>query len=371
MSFENSYIKDIEPYKLASHKVWDEISNEGILKLDWNEATIPASPEVKKRILETIEKIGFRYYPNVKNLELISSIAKYTQVNTANVQYFPSSDTAHEYIASVFLSINDRVLILGPTYDNFRLACQAKGSEIIYANCYDDDFNLQNDLYIRQIEQVKPKLAYICNPNNPTGSKIEREYIAYLLERFPDILFVIDEAYIEFSVDSCSTLLAKYQNMIVSRTFSKAFALANFRIGYLLASEVIIDVINKIRNAKNVTTLSQEAAIGALMDFDYTRSYIDEVVLARDFFRDEINSKFKGLLFAYESSGNFTLIKCNSSYLKQRLIVGLEERDIFVRNLAHKGLSELYVRITIGTRGQMRRVIDAITDVINHGDLNV
>ena len=364
MSFENWYIKDIEPYKLASHKVWDDVCNRDILKLDWNEATIPASPYVKKRILETIDKIEFRYYPNVNNMELLTAIAGYTQLNIENIQYFPSSDAAHEYIASVFLTSEDRVLILSPTYDNFRLTCQSRGADISYVNCFDGAFQFQSELFINVLKETKPIIAYMCNPNNPTGSIIRREYIKKILTLFPDILFVLDEAYIEFSSGSCGDFVKEYDNLIVSRTFSKAFALANFRIGYILASPKLIVSINKIRNSKNVTTLSQEAAVAALHDSQYMQAYVNEVIVARQYFIEEINRRFGDKLIAYESHGNFVLVKCSSEILKKTLIKGLEEQDIFIRDLSHKELNGLHIRITIGTRTQMRQVLNVIENII-------
>ncbi|MFB1078177.1 histidinol-phosphate transaminase [Photobacterium damselae] len=362
MKFENEYIKNITPYKLASHKVWDEVGNDEILKLDWNEATIPASPIVKKRVLETIDKIGFRYYPNVNNTELNESLSKYTGLSMESILYFASSDYAQEYIVSVFLSKDDNVLILGPTYDNFRLACQSRGAQVHYTY-YDNEFKFNLDNYKEHIGKLKPKVAYICNPNNPTGTQISSKIIEDIVSNHLDTLFIIDEAYIEFSSDSCSYLIDKFENVIISRTFSKAFALANFRIGYLLSSKGIIDSLNKIRNAKNINSLSQEAAIAALSDIEYTKKYVDEVLQAKEYMLKKINN-LKDIT-AFDSKGNFLLIKCLERSVKLKIIYEFENNNIFVRDLNHNTLSEFYFRITIGTLKQMERVVAILENILN------
>ena len=129
-------------------------------------------------------------------------------------------------------------------------------------------------------------MVYICNPNNPTGNVHSKEYIEYLLEEYPDTLFLVDEAYYEFSGITVKDLVLRYDNLLISRTMSKAFALANFRLGYLIASKDNIQFINKIRNPKNLSTLAQEAACAALSDVDYMWRYVEEVKRGKAFSLD-------------------------------------------------------------------------------------
>lgn len=362
MKFPNKYLRNLKPYKLASHKVWQVSPSEraGILKLDWNEATIPPTPLVNERIKKLIDNpTFFNLYPATFNAELISLLAKYVVVPEDNVQYFGSSDALHEYICKVFISVGDPVMILGPSYDNFRLTCQANGAEVNWSN-YKEDFTFDADKFEEDITTIDPAMVYICNPNNPTGNYHAQDYIEHLLKSFPDTLFLIDEAYYEFCGKSCKDLVLKYDNILISRTMSKAFALANFRVGYLIASKDNVQFVNRIRNPKNLSTFAQEAACAALTDVDYMRHYVDEVHKGMDYFRKE-SEKFAIKYSLLSSEGNFILIKFPTYEEKLALLTFLTENNIFVRDTMHDKIVKNCFRITCGTVEQMKVVISAIS----------
>lgn len=361
MKFENKHIQNLMPYMVASHKIWDVTPEERIeiLKLDWNEATIAPSPKVLERIQSLLaESSFFQYYPSTYNEILHEKLSNYVSLPKENIQYFPSSDSLHEYISTVFLAENDEVLILGPTYDNFRLAAESHGCKVQYFN-YDQSFQFNLELFASQIQEVQPKIVYICNPNNPTGTVIEPLKIKYLLDKFPNVLFLIDEAYIEFSGNSVSDCCLTNDNLLISRTFSKAFALANFRIGYLLSSKSNIDSISKIRNAKNFNTFSQEAAIAALDDLEYTQNYVNEVNQAKRIFLDFLTSECNGIS-AQMGFGNFILMRFDNVELKTSFFNFMKNNNIFLRDLTHSELLSNCLRITIGNKSQMEVVMGKI-----------
>lgn len=366
MALEKEQITNLQPYKVASHKIWDVSPEErsNILKLDWNEATIPPSPLVHKRIMELLEHPNFyQFYPATHSDELHERLANYAQVNKENLQYFPSSDSLHEYISTVFLGVNDTVLLLGPTYDNFRLTCEARGAKTEYFN-YSELFEFDALAFENRISNLSPNLVYICNPNNPTGNIISVKIIEGLIRRFPEIMFLIDEAYFEFSGESAKDLVTTYENLLVTRTLSKAFALANFRIGYLISSQTNIMNISKVRNPKNFTTFSQEATIAALSDVAYTMNYVNEVKFSRTRFYEFLIQLNKGIK-PIKSEGNFMLMQFESEEIKSNFVQFMEEHNIFLRNLTHSPLLLNCLRITIGTEEQMKYVSNKITDFFN------
>ena len=270
MKFPNKYLRNLKPYKLASHKIWSVAPEQRVevLKLDWNESTIAPSPLVTERVHILLNQPSFfNLYPATYNEELLKLLAKYVELPTENIQYFGSSDVLHEYICKAFISVGDPVMILGPSYDNFRLTCQANGADVFFSN-YNDDFTFYASAFEDDIQQKEPAVVYICNPNNPTGNVHSKDYIEHLLQEYPDTLFLIDEAYWEFSGITVKDLVLKYDNILISRTMSKAFGLANIRVGYLIASKENVQFINKIRNPKNVSTIAQVAACAALEDTD-------------------------------------------------------------------------------------------------------
>lgn len=361
MRYVNKYLRNLAPYKLASHKIWDVPAEERnkILKLDWNEATIPPSPLVQQRLADLINQHpDYNLYPCAYNKELHTLLADYAEVPKENIQYFASSDVLHEYVARVFISIGDPVLILGPTYDNFRLTCEAQGGKVYYSE-FSNGFYLSEEVFEDDIHRANPSLVYICNPNNPTGNLICLEFIEKLLSNYTETLFLIDEAYFEFTGVTAKELIFKYENLLISRTMSKAFALASFRIGYLLSSSENIITISKVRNPKNFTLFAQIAAIAALSDIEYMKSYVKEVNLAKLQFANFIKSMNPSLRI-FNSNGNFLLIHLLEPGDKKDLIAHLETNDIFVRDFVHSKLLLNCFRITVGTREQMKIVENVI-----------
>ncbi len=357
----NKYLQNITPYKVVPHKIWDIDSQNrnNVLKLDWNEATIQPSPLVQKRLTELIEQDHFfNLYPRTSNEKLLNKLSEYVQLPEENIQYFASSDSIHEYIAKMYIAENDRVLIQAPSYDNFRLTVQANGGQVFFSYT-DENFQFNKDSFEKDLKSIKPSFVYLCSPCNPCGFQHSKQYIENLLKKYPEIMFLIDEAYSEFSQNSVKDLVLNYENILITRTMSKAFALANFRFGYLLASKFNIDSINSIRNPKNISTFSQEAVMAALCDIDYMKNYVTQVTQARDFFFNFLQ-KYNNYLTVYPSCANFVLIKCSSFAIKANLFKYLQQNNIFVRNLTQ--CPQLYpcIRITIGTTEQMQKAAQVI-----------
>ena len=363
MKFINKYLRNLAPYKVASHKVW-EVSDEerkNILKLDWNEATVPPSPKVKERLQALVDNEFLYYlYPSTNNEEILQRLSIYTKLPFDNLQYFASSDSLHEYLVRMYITVGDPILILGPTYDNFRLTSQAQGAVIHYYN-YDADFNLDQQGFINQIQELNPSLVYICNPNNPSGNLIPSNFLKHLITSFPEVIFLIDEAYYEFSQETIADEVVNFSNLFVSRTFSKAFALANFRAGYLISDINNIQQISKIRNPKNFTTFAQEAVIGVLSDAAYMWDYVKEVEEAKRWFVKQLVA-LPYIDKVFESHANFVLIRFRDFDAKMKIFNQLNEKNIFVRNLLHSDKLINCLRISIGTEEQMVKVLEAMKE---------
>jgi len=364
MRFINKYLRNLAPYKVASHKIWEVPSDERkkMLKLDWNEATVPPSPKVNERLQKLVNEQEVYYlYPSTHNAELLGLLSAYTSLPKENIQYFASSDSLHEYLVRMFVGVGDPILILGPTYDNFRLTCESQGAQTYYHD-YSDSFELDKAAFKDKVREITPSLVYLCNPNNPTGNVLEKDYLLEMVAAFPDTIFLIDEAYFEFYGETMSNYVLVHPNLFVTRTFSKAFALANFRAGYLIASAENIAQISKIRNPKNFTTFTQEAVIAVLSDVAYMRKYVDEVLKARDYFEEKLKGSplIKNI---FPSQGNFVLVEFSDFDIKMKVYNGLSDHNIFVRNLMHSKLLMNTLRITIGTREQMERVIKVIDTI--------
>lgn len=360
-----SYIEHISPYVLAKNTFWDirQEKQNNIFKLDWNESTIPPSPKVIETITELLKDDSiYCYYPNTNNRRLIASLANYLNVHEDEVQYFPSSDTLHEIITRCWLNKDDCVAILWPSYDNFRFSAEITGARIIYAE-------MENLTYTKKVmydvlDCYKPRLAYLCNPNNPTGCLIPKDDIIHFLKLFPDTMFIIDEAYAEYSGQSVSDQIREFDNLLITRTFSKAFGIANLRIGYAVSSAVNIQTISKLRNPKNISTISQEAAIAALEDKEYMFACVEEVRRAKTEFCYRLTNA-PGVKQVYPSHGNYVLIEFKCKKTRNRIVQRLSNYNIFVRELSQSEKLLQCIRITIGTRDQMRYVASRMIEILN------
>jgi histidinol-phosphate aminotransferase len=358
-SFSNVWLENINPYKVASHKVFDNRLVDH-LKLDWNEGTVSLyKNKLIDGIIEYIDKIGLNIYPDVANEELLRLLSDYASVSSENIQYFSSSDSSHEVLTRTFLNVNDCVLILGPTYDNFRLNCETMGAKCFFTEYKNSSIEIITSIQ-KSIEKINPKLVYICNPNNPTGDILERDVLVSLIRNNKNVLFIIDEAYFEFGGITLSDICLTDVNLIITRTMSKAFCLAGIRFGYIIAPKLLLSSINKVRNPKSVAALSQICAIVALNNIDEMKSYVKEVLNAKVEFVDRLIAMNIGINIRAESGGNFLLMEFKDEYLRKIFISAFNGHNIYVREFTHISGLEKYLRITIGTRPQMMRVIEAI-----------
>jgi len=360
--FENKNIRNITPYTLSTPEAWTFNKDKNVLKLDWNEATINPSPHVIKRILNVIRDGKLNWYPNINNTELTKKISKYNSVHIDQVQYFSSSDSLHEYIVRAFIDESDIVLSISPTYDNFRAVAESNGANVQFYDL-DNSFNLNFSQLNKDLKIIKPKVVYIVNPNNPTGTIYDSKDLFKLIEKNKKILFIVDEAYFEFSNQTLSSHISELENLLISRTFSKAFALASFRIGYLISCSKNIEIINRIRNPKNISLFAQEAAIAALDDINYTKDYVKSVKTAKSNFMKFL--KKLDWMEPIDGKGNFIFIKLNSLQLKTDFINYLKKNKIFIRDYGHIEKTKNYIRITIGSSHQMIIVQNQIENFIN------
>lgn len=352
----NDSIVNLKPYKLTEHSAWDDFKNKEILKLDWNESTVPPSPLVRKYLTEYLELDRLNWYPDINNRSLLQKISDYTKMPEENIDYFASSDCIHEYLARIFLEVDDDVLILGPTYDNFRAVAEGFGSKIFIVNADEkNNFEIPLQKLKNKIKEINPTITYICNPNNPTGKIIDKKEIVKLAEKYPNTAFVVDEAYFEFSRISIASDVLKYKNIIVTRTFSKAFGLASARIGYLIANKFIINLLKKIKNHKSISSFAQISAFGALSDLDYMKANVENVIQGKILFCEWAKLKKFNVISGY---GNFLLIDFGD--LKDSIIDYLKSHKIYIRKYDHvKGMGT-FTRITIGSSELMIRVCNKI-----------
>lgn len=246
------------------------------LKLDWNESTVAPSPGVVARIQEFLaNQHHLNWYPDLFSHRLSPLIARHNGREEDEVLVTNGSDDALELICKTYLDAGDEVVVPRPTYTHFLVFARAQGGEIVSVT-NDDPFANDLDGILGAITE-RTKIIYIVNPNNPTGQIYDERELEIIARKAPHALVVVDEAYYEFCGQTASALVARFPNVIVTRTFSKAYGLAGLRIGYALAAPHIVRDFKKIHNPKGVNVIAQIAAETALADQDHLMNFVAEV----------------------------------------------------------------------------------------------
>jgi len=345
-------IEKMKPYKIVSHEVWQNtISRQDILKLDWNESDVNIFPELMALLLSEIDINNSHLYPPAINFKLQNLLADYAGVSNSNITSTNGSDHGLELIVRSYINPEDKVVIISPTYDNFR----------IYAESASDNVQLYfpENIFSTDIKNINTavsdaKMVYLCNPNNPTGWLYSELEIEQLLSNNNNTIFIIDEAYYEFSKLTVKGLINKYSNLYITRTFSKAFALASFRIGYIISDPRNIEYINKIKNHKSLPYFAMYAAIHALSNIGKVNCHIEEVKKGEALLVDYFSKK--GIKY-FTTPGNFINIKLDRAI---EFILKMKNQNIYVRSLAHLKGCENMVRITLGEPKTIIKLIAVI-----------
>ena len=325
----------------------------GWVKLNTNECPYPPSPRVAEAIRHHLEHDGalLRLYPNPKSSGLRRVVADLHGLAETNVCIGNGSDDILNLLVRIFGGETAAAAFTYPSYSLYPVlvAIQDGKTESI-------PFDRSMKLPFDAIAQSAARIFFLTSPNAPTGVSFSPTEIEDLLKRFSGIL-VVDEAYAPFARENAVSLGARYPNLVVVRTLSKAYALAGIRLGYALGHPQVIDLLDRVRDSYNVNGLSQVAAIAALGDANYYSTIIGKVKKTRDRCVAEWRDHFGW--FVYPSEANFIFVEPKNA----RSEVGAEaaqsaydflySRMILVRYFPSHALTASFLRITVGTDDQM------------------
>lgn len=312
------------------------------IRLDWNEAIEPEPASVKKAIIRFTQKVGLNFYPDFEALAIRKELAAYTKTAVESVIVYNGSDSALKNIFDAFLNPGDTVLVFAPTYSQINPFIAANGGKIVQfvpKNVFDPQ-EWEIEAYMRQTK--KHNVVYINNPNNPTGTLLSPLFIKKLCLKWPHTIFVIDEAYYEFAKGkTCVSFASQLPNIVVVRSFSKAFRLAGVRLGYSVASLVVNHEIMKIHNGKDVNAIAQIAGCAALLDIKAMRLHVKKINDAKK----KLKKELERLDFeVYGGYGNFLVIK-DLAYREIKTI--LLKHGILIRDRSTLPKMKNCVRVTI------------------------
>lgn len=327
-----------------------------IIKLGSNENPLGPSPHAVAAIKEKAGKIHL--YPQADAYELRKAIGEYTGYPESSIVVSGNGmDGILDTIMRLFMSDGSESIISIPTFSYYEIATLANGGKTVFVDL-DPDFNIQPEKIIQKVNR-NTRLIFLCSPNNPSGNAIPEEDVRKILESTNAIVF-IDEAYVEFAGSSLTKLVREYDNLIVGRTFSKAFGLAGMRMGYAVVPPWIAKEYMKVMTPFSMDVLSTAAGIAALGDKEHLRKSVEIVRKGRI----QLSNGLKALCKVYPSDANFIMIDVSTRNAKE-VSESLLEKGIIIRDCtSFRGAGKSLIRISVGTFEQNKRVIEAFHAVL-------
>ena len=342
-------------YDLTPYVPGEQPQMADLVKLNTNESPIGPSP----RVLEAIRAEAadtLRLYPDPQATALRAALAAYHQVRVEQVFVGNGSDEVLAHAFAALLKHDQPLLLPDITYSFYPVYCRLFG--IAYRAV-----PLDQAMQVRVGDYRQPAGAIIvANPNAPTGVALSRREILSLLQEHPDTPVVIDEAYVDFGAETAIPLVASHSNLLVVHTMSKSRALAGLRVGYAIGDRHLIEALTRVKDSFNpypVGRLAQAGAIASLDDEAHFQESRTRVIEGRE----RLSRGLSGLGFeVLPSAANFVFAR-HHAHDGAALSGALRQRAVIVRHFTAPRISD-YLRITVGTDGQIDRLLSVLLDVL-------
>lgn len=345
----NLAVKNMRPYSPPSQGRADK------MRLDFNENTVGCSPQVIDAIRKLTDSNMISMYPEYSQAQ--NKIAKYFGVGTEQMVFTNGTDEAISLLVNTFIEPGGELIVMSPSYAMYRFYGELGRAKIVEVE-YDAKRQLvfEVEKLLVAINQNTAAI-FLANPNNPTGTAISRDEIIKILNAAPHAVVLIDEAYVEFADVSVLDLINEYTNLVVSRTFSKAYGMAGIRFGCMFAKSENIAWVRKAQSPYSVNAVAVVAACAAIEDGAYLSRYVSEVRECRNF----VEAEFDRLGIKYfKSSGNFLLFDVGHRAKEIRDQLAMSRVLIRDRSYEISGC----LRVTIGTKKQMSVFIQELERVL-------
>ena len=337
---------------LAMPEYHPPLAGRDALRLDFNENTFAASPKVIERLRQTTAE-GLTKYPEREGVEKIA--AAHLGLQADQVLLTNGVDEAIHLVCAAFLEEDDEALIQTPTFFMYEVSA---GMMTAHVKKVQADASLEFP-YERFVAAITPrtKLIVVCSPNNPTGAVVSREHLLAICAAAPQAVVMVDEAYYHFFGESLLAHVGKVPNLLVARTFSKAYGLANLRIGLLAGDARLMKYVRKVSSPYNVNGVALDCLPVALADDAYVAWYAEQVRVGLGRMMDGLRGL--GVEF-FPSHANFVLMKIGTKHAE--LVKAMRARGVLLRDRSTDPGCDGYVRITIGVEEHVTRGLAALKE---------
>ena len=355
-----AYIRAIAPYQPGKPitELERELGITGIVKLASNENPLGCGPLAAAAMHEAIKTIAL--YPDGNGFELKDALSRRYGVEHACIVLGNGSNDMLELAARAFLTVGDKAVYSAHAFAVYPLATQAVGGKGISVPAFKFGHDLK--AMLKAAVEQQAKLVFIANPNNPTGTFLNAADLQNFMRALPpQILVVLDEAYNEYlpvdqRYDSVAWL-REFPNLIISRTFSKAYGLAGLRVGYAFAHAQVADMMNRVRQPFNVNSIAQAAAVAALQDTDFVQQ---TWALNQRGMKQILDGLARLGLEHIPSFANFVSFKIRDA---ERIYRRLLELGVIVRPIANYAMPD-YLRVSIGLESENEKFLSALQQAL-------
>lgn len=325
----------------------------GKLRLDFNENTVGCSPAVVSALVQAITQERLTIYPEYEATR--ETLSEFFAVPQSQFLLTNGTDEAIQVLINTFVDDDQEVIVLTPSYAMYRFYAEVAGASVRNLPYRADSLAFPLEELLATITPAT-RAILISNPNNPTGTGIDLQTIENILQCAPQAAILIDEAYYEFCGVTALALIDRYQNLFVSRTFSKAYGLAGLRIGCLFSQASNVKFLHKAQSPYSVNILAAVAARAGVADQGYVSEFVRNAVIARGLLYAGFEQR--GIPF-YASQGNFVLFRMGDASIAIR--DALSERGVLVRDRSYEIAG--CVRVTAGTPAQVERFFALLDQV--------
>ncbi len=358
-------ILTLAPYQTG--KPADEITREygvfDVVKLASNENPLGCSPHVTLAITDELGELA--RYPDDNGYYLKQALSDFNDISIDCITLGNGSNDLLDILARSFVSSDDAIVYSQYGFVVYSMLAKMQGAAGIEvpAQRFGHDLSAMAQAVK---DNSNTKIVFIANPNNPTGTQLGRDELQeFVASMPPSVLVVLDEAYIEYSPESNNrALLDAFDNVVIVRTFSKAYGLAGLRVGYALSSAPVADLLNRVRQPFNVSRLGLAAATAALAD----QSFIETVRYTNQEQMRWLEKQFDALGLGFiKSFANFIMLEVAVDMEETTALTvnqALLEQGVIVRPLAAYGLDD-WLRITVGTAEENLRLVDTLSSILN------
>jgi len=352
-----------EVFELSLYEVesiLERTLDERIVKMDLNENFAVASDVMEKLLLDACRDIDVRVYPPPYGDMAIKALSDFLGFSESEISVGNGADEVLDLLMKAFVKKDSKVLVVEPTFPMYTYFTQLYGGRKVTV-LLGPNFQLDIDTILNKIDR-ETAILVLCSPNNPTGNQLREGAIKKILREFDGIV-VVDETYVDFAKYTVIDWVRNFDNLVVLRTFSKAFGLAGIRFGFLVSNKSIVDYVKRVTSPFNLNIVTQRLIALALKNWNYFKEQIKCIIKEREWLRKNLD-KIDGIT-PYSSDANFILFKVTKNSLSSLTVAErLKSRNVLVKDRGNLPLLANCIRVTVGTRNMNETFVSALKEAL-------